>query len=196
MDPRIDELIAAWFEGDVPARWFRRDPAFDDELRRRFGALQAEAAGGALDGWADTARGALALVILLDQLPRNLYRDDARAFAQDAHALRVVRDAIAAGRDRELGWLERYVLLMPFMHAETREAQRESLVRFGALLAEAAAGDAPEAVRGTLAAALDWAERHAVIVERFGRYPHRNELLGRASTDEERVFLAGPGSRF
>lgn len=196
MDPRIDELITAWFEGDVPARWFRRDAAFDEVLRKRFGAVQAEAAAGTLDGWAATGRGSLALVILLDQLPRNLYRDDPRAFAQDPHALRITRAALAKDLDRELGWLERYVLLMPFMHAEDREAQRESVARFGALRMEAEEGIAPEAVRGMLAGALDWAERHAVIVERFGRYPHRNDVLGRTSTDEERAFLLEPGSRF
>jgi uncharacterized protein (DUF924 family) len=196
MDPRIDAILQVWFEGDVPARWFTRDAAFDEALRRQFDDDRAAAATGALDHWAATARGALALVVLLDQLPRNLYRNDPRAFAQDPRALAVTRRALADGLADQLSWLERYVLLMPFMHAEDRDAQRDSVAAFRAARDAAATAGAPAADQAALANALDYAERHAAIVERFGRYPHRNAILDRPSTDDELAFLAQPGSSF
>ena len=202
MDPRIDALLTAWFGrpdepvGAVRARWFTRDPAFDASLRDRFGADHAAAATGALDGWAATPRGALALVVLLDQLSRNLYRDDARAFAQDAHALAITRGALARGDDAALAWIERYVLLMPFMHAEDRATQVESVATFRALRDAAVAAAATADDVKALDTALDYAEQHAAIVARFDRYPHRNAVLGRASTAEELAFLEEPGSRF
>jgi uncharacterized protein (DUF924 family) len=188
----IDDVIAFWFgDGSESAygRWYTRDAAFDAEIRERFGALHDEAVQGGLDDWRGTARGELALVIVLDQFSRNLYRDDPRAFAQDARALAVSRELVTSRRLYELAPVERMVALMPFMHAEDREIQRESVRRFGALAAEHP-GD------GMFANALDYAERHAVIVERFGRYPHRNAVLGRESSPEELTFLQGPGSRF
>lgn len=196
MDPRIDAILKVWFDGDVPARWFTRDAAFDEALRRQFGDDCAAAATGALDHWAATARGALALVVLLDQLPRNLHRGDPRSFAQDPRALAVTRRTLADGLADQLTWLERYVLLMPFMHAEDRADQRDSVAAFRALRDAAAAADAPAADQAAAANALDYAERHAAIVERFGRYPHRNAILGRTSTDDELAFLAQPGSSF
>jgi uncharacterized protein (DUF924 family) len=202
MDPRIDELLTAWFgaPGEPPAttrtRWFSRDPAWDDELRRRFGALHAEAVAGALDAWAATPRGALALVVLIDQLSRNLHRDDPRAFAHDARALAITRGARAGGLDAKLSWLERYVLLMPFMHAEDRAGQDEGVAAFHALHDEAVTAGAPASDVGALAAAVDYAERHAAIVARFGRFPHRNAVLGRPSTPDEVEFLKQPGSSF
>lgn len=200
MDPRIDDVLAAWFgPRDQPTdtrRWFTRDDAWDEALRRRFGALHAEGAAGGLDGWAATPRGALALVVVLDQLSRNLYRDDARAFAQDARALAVTRAARAAGHDAALGWLERYVLLMPYMHVEDRAAQAEGVAAFAALHDAARAAGAPDAEVAALASATDYARRHAAIVLRFGHFPHRNAVIGRPSTPEEEAFLQEPGSRF
>jgi uncharacterized protein (DUF924 family) len=188
----IDNVLGFWFGDSSEAaygRWYTRDAAFDAEIRERFGALHDEAARGGLDDWRGTARGELALVVVLDQFSRNLYRDDPRAFAQDFRALDVARALVTSGRLQELTPVEHMVALMPYMHAEDRETQRESVRLFGELAAERP-GD------GMLANALDYAQRHAVIVERFGRYPHRNAALGRASSPEELTFLDGPNSRF
>jgi uncharacterized protein (DUF924 family) len=201
-DPRIDDVLRFWFGlpgepiGPRMQRWFVQDDGFDAECRQRFAPLIAAAAAGELDAWAETARGALALVIVLDQLSRNVFRGTPRAFAQDARALAVTRAALAGGHDRELGWAERYMLRMPFQHVEDLAAQRESVASFTALRDEAVVAGAPPAVIGMLDGAVDYAERHARIVERFGRYPHRNEILGRVSTAEEHAFLDEPGSRF
>jgi uncharacterized protein (DUF924 family) len=202
MDPRIEEVLSAWFgpPDETPEargkRWFVADPAYDAELRDRFGDLVASAARGELDAWQATPRGALALVILLDQLSRNIYRGTARAFAQDARALAVTRAALAAGHEKSLDWTERTMLLMPFQHAEDRDTQRESVAAFDALHAEAVAAGAPEDRVKSLANAADFARRHAAIIDRFGRYPHRNATLERTSTGEEVEFLQQPGSRF
>ena len=148
---------------------------------------------GEHDGWpAKSPRGALALVVLCDQLPRNVFRDSARAFALDPRALATTQHGLRDGSDKRLSLLERYVFAMPLMHAEDRDVQRTSLATFGELKRDA---------RGTpiaeLASAVrDYAERHATIVDRFGRYPHRNALLGRASSEEEIEFLKQPGSSF
>jgi uncharacterized protein (DUF924 family) len=201
-DPRIDEILTAWFGApdETPEarakRWFVPDPAYDAELRSRFGDLVTAAARGELDAWQATPRGALALVILLDQMSRNIYRGTARAFAQDARALAITRAALAAGHEKSLGWDERAMLLMPFEHTEDRDTQRESVAAFEALHTEAIAAGAPEATIKGLATALDFARRHAAIIDRFGRYPHRNAILERTSTGEEVEFLQQPGSRF
>ncbi|HUQ03936.1 MAG TPA: DUF924 family protein [Kofleriaceae bacterium] len=201
-DPRIDDVISFWFgaAGDSPEtrmqRWFRPDPAFDASIRTRFGALLDEAAAGKLTGWPATPRGALALILVLDQFPRNVFRGTAGAFAYDARALDAARGALAEGHDRELGYLERMFLLLPFEHAEDRETQRESVAHYEALHAEAKAAAAPAGEIATLAAALDYAHRHKAIIDRFGRYPHRNALLERTSTGEEVDFLQEPGSSF
>lgn len=184
----IDDVIAFWFN-QPPQRWFRPDPAFDDEIRTRFGALHAEAAAGGLEDWTAAPRGALALILVLDQFSRNLYRNDARAFAQDERATRIARELVDSGRLRELSIVQRWFAIMPFMHAEDRELQRRGVALFEELVAEA-----PD--DAMLKTALDYARQHAAIIERFGRFPHRNEVLGRASTPEEETFLAQPGSRF
>ena len=185
----IDDVIAFWFN-QPPQRWFRPDPAFDDEIRERFGALHAEAVAGRHDDWTGTPQGALALILVLDQFSRNLYRNDARAFAQDERAATIARELVDSGRARELPLVQRWFALMPFMHAEDRELQRRGVVQFEELVAEAPDNSA------LLKSALDYARQHAAIIERFGRFPHRNEVLGRASTPEEETFLQQPGSRF
>ncbi len=201
-DPRIDEVLAVWFgvPGEPPEqrqrRWFVRDPAFDEQLRVHFAAALDAAGRGELDGWTGTPRGTLALVVVLDQFSRNVFRGSARAFAQDDRALAATRAAIAAGHDRALSWTERYMLLMPFMHAEDRTVQRDSVSAFRALHAEAVAAGAAAAEIDAVAAAADFAARHAAIIERFGRYPHRNALLERTSTGDELAFLTEPGSSF
>jgi uncharacterized protein (DUF924 family) len=183
-----DEVLAFWF-GAPPheerACWFRKDPAFDAEIRSRFGESIETALGG---GWPDvgtTPHGSLALVLLLDQFTRNAFRDTPRAFAGDARALATSMAAITAAQDRGLDKYERWFLYMPFEHAEEMAAQERSLALFGALAAEA--GDP---------GALKWAEKHAAIIRRFDRFPHRNAILGRNSTAEEVVFLQESGSRF
>lgn len=201
-DREAIEVLDFWFGPEpvpsaaVTERWFKRDPAFDDEIRRRFGALHAAAAAGRHDGWAATPRGALALIVVLDQFSRNLFRDRPEAFAQDARALPLAQALRADPRVRELTFHQRGIALLPLEHAEDREVQAESVAAFAALRDEAAAAGAPAGVVDTLAYYLDYAERHRVIIDRFGRFPHRNEVLGRASTAEELAFLAQPGSRF
>jgi uncharacterized protein (DUF924 family) len=188
IEPLAGEILAFWF-GPMPhvARdvWFRKDAAFDAEIGARFGAAVEAALGGALQEWTTTPHGTLARVLLLDQFTRNMYRDTPRAFAGDPQALAMAAAAVDAGHDRALDRFERSFLYLPFEHAETPAAQARALALFGALAAET--GDS-----GT----LEWAEKHAAIIRRFGRYPHRNAILGRASTSEEIAFLREPGSRF
>ena len=199
---RIDAILGFWFgpaDGPLTAtvtRWFQRDDVLDAQIARDFAADLAAAMAGERAAWSAAPRGALALVVLLDQFTRNAFRGTPGAFAGDPRALAVTQAALADGTDRALGWLERYVLCMPLMHAEDRAVQDASVAAFAALHAEASAAGAPPAVVEVLAGALDYARRHAAIVARFGRYPHRNALLGRASTDEELAFLREPGSSF
>ena len=181
-------VLEFWF-GEAPgvarAEWFRKDPAFDAEIRRRFGELHARAARRGMEAWRASPEPNLALVIVLDQFSRNLYRDDARAFAQDAYALECAVDAI--GRKDDLGLLpvQRQFLYLPFEHSESLDDQEKGLELMRSL-------EAFEATRGV----AEWAARHRDIVARFGRFPHRNAALGRASTPEEIEFLKQPGSGF
>lgn len=171
--------------GMVRDVWFRKDAAFDAAIDRRFAALVAQALDGIGIDVSPTPRRALAQVLLLDQFTRNIYRDTAMAFAGDASALAISSAAIAAGADRELIAVERWFLYMPFEHAESLSAQNRSIELFTRLRDETGLSDP-----------LVWAEKHAQVIRRFGRYPHRNEILGRASTAAELEFLAEPGSRF
>ena len=187
MDPRADTVLDFWFAGPDPARkWFTKDPAFDAEIRSKFDALRAEAASGALDAWRSTARGSLALIVLLDQFSRNMFRDDPRAFETDGQALAITRELLASGKLDELTLQQRSIALMPLMHSEDRDVQRESVAQFGKL------ADADAAYKSS----LDYAKMHADIIERFGRFPHRNAVLGRETTAEEKEFLTQPGSSF
>lgn len=199
---RIDELIAFWFlspstkPSEITRRWFTKDTLFDDEIRARFADDLERAARGEYDAWAKgDARSVLAYVVLTDQLTRNTYRDSGRAFSLDARALEASLDAQARGLDRELSFLERYVLYMPMMHAEDKDIQARCVAAFAGLAEEAEAAGEDE-LAGMLKNALDYAERHRVIVDRFGRFPHRNSLLDRTSTPDEALFLLEPGSSF
>ena len=165
--------------------WFRKDPAFDATIREGFGDAVAAARAGDFHSWRRSPRGALALVILLDQFTRNIYRDTPRAFAGDALALDIAKAAVDQGFDRKLDAFERWFLYLPFEHAEDWAMQERSLTLFGQLAADT--GDRT---------ALHWAEKHAEVIRRFGRYPHRNAILGRPSSPEEIAFLAEPGSSF
>ena len=172
-------LLEFWFDPATRAKWFDPDPEFDAELRARFEKHHRKAVSGELDDWANTPRGCLALVILLDQVPRNIYRDDARAYASDAQALTLARRAIEQGLDRSLSQVERLFLYMPFEHSEDL-ADQERSVGLMATLDENPGW-------------LDYARKHRDVIARFGRFPHRNAVLGRASRPEEERFLAEGG---
>jgi uncharacterized protein (DUF924 family) len=166
--------------------WFRKDAAFDAEIAARFGALIERALGGALAAWSRQPRSALAEIVVLDQFTRNVFRGTPKAFAGDARALAAARALVASGEDRGLLAMQRQFVYLPFEHAEDLRMQDEALRLFGALAAEH-----PEH-----ADLVQWAGKHRVIIERFGRFPHRNLVLGRVSTDEEIEFLRQPGSSF
>lgn len=170
-DPR--GIVAFWRTAG-PARWFRRDPLFDALVRMRLGRLHAVAQAGLLDDWTDDPHDALALVILLDQAPRNLFRDDARAYESDAHARQIANLAIARGFDQRVVPLMRPSFYLPLMHSERIEDQERCVDLYAA--------------NGT-ADGLAWAELHRDIIARFGRFPHRNAVLGRDTTAEEQTFL-------
>ncbi|MEP7067977.1 MAG: DUF924 family protein [Usitatibacter sp.] len=189
-DTTFRDVFDFWFgppelRGKSRPEWFRKDEAFDAEIRRRFLALHACAALGEREGWRVEPHPMLALVIVLDQFSRNLYRGDARAFAQDAQALACAREALARGDEAGLLPVERQFLYMPFEHSEHLADQDRAVDLMRAL-------DAFEATHGL----VQWAERHRAIIQRFGRFPHRNAVLGRVSTPEEIEFLKEPGSGF
>lgn len=193
-DPRIESVLGFWLGGDAsdPAaveaswnRWFRGGEAADREIRTRFADLAEAARRGELAAWSETSRGRLALIVLLDQFGRNVHRGTAAAFAADDAALGLTLDGIEAGLDRALAPLERVFFYMPLQHAESREVQQRSVDVFSAL-AEAVA---PAHVRELLRSSAEYARQHRDIIERFGRFPHRNAVLGRPSTAAEREYL-------
>jgi len=186
----VQQVLDFWLgpleeRGKPRPEWFRKDAAFDEEIRRRFGELHARAARRELEAWRAAPEPMLALVIVLDQFSRNLHRDDARAFAQDEHARDCAEEALERGDD--LGFLpvERQFLYLPFEHSEDAADQERAVELFRSL-------DAFEATCGI----SEWAVKHRDIIRRFGRFPHRNAVLGRESTPPECEFLAQPGSRF
>jgi uncharacterized protein (DUF924 family) len=190
--PDFAEVLAFWFgapdsseRGRSRKCWFMKDVAFDTEIRSRFLPLYERAAAGSLEAWEHTPLAALALAVALDQFPRNMFRGEARAFAADALALRVARRTVERGFDSLLRPVERWFVYLPFEHAEDLAAQRRSLALFGGLGADAGSA-------GTIA----YADRHYEIIARFGRFPHRNAILGRVSTPQELEFLSGPSSSF
>jgi uncharacterized protein (DUF924 family) len=202
MDPRIETLLAAWFGAppDGPeaierlvSRWFVADPENDSELERRFGDLAASAARGELDAWRSTPRGRLALILLFDQLPRQLHRGTAAAFAQDAKALELTLTGIERRMDRELAPFERAFFYMPLQHAESLPIHDLGTGKFEALAAETRTlPNIGKALDGFAKAAHE----HREIVARFGRFPHRNRTLGRESTPEEAEYLAAGAPNF
>jgi uncharacterized protein (DUF924 family) len=189
-DPRAGEVLRFWFgsgetSGDRRKHWFTKDEAFDALVRLRFMALHEEAAAGALAGWKDDAHSCLALIVLLDQFSRNMFRVSARAFAADALALETARHAVARGYDTGMRPVERMFVYLPFEHSESLADQQRSCELMQPLDAFAETDDA-----------YRYAVRHREIIERFGRFPHRNAVLGRASTAPESEFLGQPGSGF
>ena len=165
--------------------WFRKNEAFDAEIRERFGVALAAGVAGAFGEWCTTSSGSLARVILLDQFTRNAYRGTPRAFAGDPGALATAEDAIERHFDEVLAPQERWFLYMPFVHSESLPQQDRAVALFEALASSTGFTEP-----------LPWALRHREVIRRFGRFPHRNEILGRASTREELAFLQAPGSRF
>lgn len=185
------QLLDFWFDPESTGHWFTRDDDFDRRIAERFGAATEAAAAGNLDDWSATPQGWLALLLLLDQFPRNLYRGDARAWAQDVSAQRVALSGLAQNHDSALPVVMRVFAYLPMEHAEDMRLQQRSVELFEALCREV-----PESERSRFEGFLDYARRHREVIERFGRFPHRNEILGRASTPEEQHYLAQPGSGF
>jgi len=183
MDTEINAILEFWF-GPAPGEkrdiWFERSDAFDAELRTRFGDVHDRASVGECDHWADTPKGALALIVLLDQVSRNLYRGDARAFAADGKALEIADAAIERGWDRKFTEAEQIFFYLPHEHSEDLEVQKRSVELFSQT--------------------VDWDQKFAAahyrLIERFGRFPHRNAVLGRENTPEEEEYLNQPREGF
>ena len=180
------EILAFWFAGDPSARrdvWFQKDDEFDAGCRR-FEDAHVAAKRGELDGWAAKPDGALALLILLDQLSRNLHRGSPETFAADPKARAIASAAIALGLDRPMTAVQRMFVYLPFEHSEDIADQERSVALFESIRAEL--GDST----------VDYAARHRDVIQRFGRFPHRNAVLGRANTPAEEAYLAEPGAGF
>lgn len=194
-DTILQELILDFWFGPGPGpsseyyvqRWFAQDKDFDASIRQRFGSATESALAGGLQSWEGTPRGRLALILLLDQFTRNLGRHTPSAFAGDERAQRLALEMVDQGIDRMLTADQRVFAYLPFEHGESAEWQKISLKSYEGLLSDAGAG---------YQRYLEFAQKHAVIIEQFGRYPHRNKALGRESTAEEAEFLEGPGSSF
>tara|TARA_R100001369_G_scaffold8428_1_gene20731 strand:- start:39 stop:635 length:597 start_codon:yes stop_codon:yes gene_type:complete len=194
------DLLDWWFGEGATARetadannglWFGYKPEQDAEARERFGDLTERALAGELSEWAESPHGWLALVLLLDQLPRMIYRGTPTAYAGDERALQLVREGMAHGGDVLLAPLQRVFIYLVLEHAENLSVQDQAVQQFEQLLGIV---DADE--QNLFAGFLDFAERHRQVIARFGRFPHRNAILGRSSSEAERAFLAEPGSRF
>ena len=171
----IEDVLAFWFGDEARRAWFFSSPEFDQSIRRRFSGLCARAAGGGLETWRTSAEGCLALCILLDQMPRHMFRGEPRAFATDERALAVAEHALAEGFDRQLTSEQKQFIYMPFMHSERLANQLRALALFES-------GGMPENRR--------FAEEHVAIIRRFGRFPHRNAIFGRSSTEAETEYLS------
>ena len=178
----IDQaIIDFWFDEIDPLNWWRKDTQFDDLIQRRFLSIHNSAAAGELSDWRDRPLGRLAEIIVLDQFSRNLYRDDPRAFSCDGMALVLAQEAVRGGYDRQLYPVMRAFVYMPYMHSESPMVHEQAVKLF----------DQPG-----MESNLDFEYRHKAIIDRFGRYPHRNHVLGRTSTAEELAFLQQPDSSF
>ena len=185
----LDELGRA--DEATQARWWSKDPALDAEIRQRFGSTHAAVARGELDTWLDAPRTRLAYIVVLDQFSRNMFRDTAGMFATDDAALRAALTGVDAGMDKKLRLDERGMFYMPLMHNEDLAIQERCIALFQEL-----SNEVTGSARASMLSRVGFAERHRDIVKKFGRFPHRNALLGRASTPDEMDFLNGPGSSF
>lgn len=188
----LTEILNFWFGhpsdpdyGKERKIWFKKDPVFDQEVKSRFLDAYHRAAIGQLDHWQTSAQGCLALILLLDQFPRNLFRGQPQAFATDDKALVVAKYAVSQGFDQQLLPVQRWFIYLPFEHSEEMADQRQALILFSSLETD------PQSH-----SAIDYAHRHFEVIQRFGRFPHRNEILGRPSTPAEKEFLDTRGSSF
>ena len=185
------DVLDFWFDSDSEALWYERNDAFDAAIGRRFGDTLEAALRGDLDAWTETPEGWLALLIVRDQFSRNLYRHDARAWAGDPGTQVLALDGIAQGYDQRLAPMQRVFAYMPLEHAESPVLQQHCVRLFERLLA-----CQPEAQRPRFQNYLDYARRHHDVIARFGRFPHRNAVLGRTDTPAEQAYLATPGAGF
>jgi uncharacterized protein (DUF924 family) len=176
-----DSIIHFWFEELIPKQHFAKDAKLDEAIRTRFGATLEAAAKCALLAWRTTPEGRLAEILVLDQFSRNVYRDTARSFAQDPLALVLAQELVASGGDRKLPLAQRDFAYMPYMHSESAQVHTQAVALF---------------TQPGMEETLRYELHHKSIVDRFGRYPHRNAILGRTSSAEELAFLSGPGSSF
>ena len=200
MEKVQEDLLRFWF-GDYPddvvvaeaqaGLWWGHNPEIDELLQERFGAAAAAAAAGLLDRWAGSPRGRLALILLLDQLPRAIHRGTPKAFAQDAKGRQIAARGLESGADRLLRPIERLFLYLPFEHSEDLADQERCVGLFREL-----AASVPETHRATFDGFLAYSQQHRDVIVRFDRFPHRNPILGRDSTPEEIAFLEKPGSSF
>ncbi|UCH47131.1 MAG: DUF924 domain-containing protein [Betaproteobacteria bacterium] len=195
-----ESILRFWFgtatddlevSGQCAKMWWKKNPQVDAEIRQRFAAVVDAAASGQCDSWLENARGRLAMIIMVDQFSRNMYRDTPRAFAFDSLALSWAKEGIASGADQTLRPIERIFFYMPLEHSESLEDQQRAVALTTALAAQVT----PEK-RDLFEGYVDFAKRHRDIVQRFGRFPHRNAILERSSTPEELEFLKQPGSSF
>lgn len=178
----LNKVLTFWFKESNPKQWFSKDAAFDQQLKQHFGELLKQAAQGELYEWRATAQGRLAEIIVLDQFSRNIYRDTPQAFSQDAMALALAQEAVAQGALSELSTVdERTFLLMPYMHSESALIHQQAELLFK---------------QHASANSYEYELKHKVIIDRFGRYPHRNQILNRPSNNEEIEFLSQPNSSF
>lgn len=191
---RIDAILRFWFREEALSApqidrrmdvWFGEDPAFDREIEKRFADDIEDASAGRLDHWGTEPRGRLALILVLDQFRRNVYRGRAEAFSKDGVALRLCLEGAMAGLDEGLSAIERVFFYMPLQHAESRKVQAKAVDLYGRL-----AGAVSPTYRETFSTIAQFAELHRDIIEQFGRFPHRNRVLGRENTAEEEEFLA------
>ena len=176
------DVVDFWFSDAVRKRWWRKNPEFDREIRERFMDTYRQAVAGELSAWRETPLGRLAEIIVLDQFSRNMFRDQPEAFEYDHLARQATREAVAEKADRHLETAQKSFLYMPLMHSESLADHELAVQLFSS---------DPE-----LSGSLEFEYKHKAIIERFGRYPHRNEVLGRESTEEEIIFLQQPGSSF
>lgn len=200
MQETIDSILTFWFgkgTGNLEIAeergklWFGKDDDVDREIENRFKPVSQAVFDGKLDHWRESAKGLLASILCCDQFPRNIYRDTPRAFGYDESALGMSQQAVATGVDQELSLIQRVFAYLPYEHSEVLEMQDRSMELFTGLVEAASAEE-----RGLFENYLDYARRHRDIIVRFGRFPHRNAILGRESTEEEKAFLEQPGSSF
>jgi len=181
MAEAFDVVLRFWFEEIEPNQWWVKEPAFDQQIRERFGAWHNRAVACECFSWRMHPRGRLAEIIILDQFSRNIFRDSADAFRQDPQALALAQEAVSQGVDRQLTAIENSFLYMPYMHSESLLIHNQAVELYR---------------RNGIESNLDFEYKHHQIIQRYGRYPHRNAVLGRPSTAEELAFLAQPDSAF